>query len=231
MTQSFWVPDLKGLDPVFFVDDVETSISRQEIKIHLVKGMEVLQSKELNVDGYFSVSVSEVFGDNIEGPYCVICEYTVNHYAYLNLCYNTKERVGDGNHAFDCFWNVKDGKLVPQYINSRGPARKFFHFQKADYPFKNILVIYIHPVKDEVNPSLKVRIFTDKGTELLKSIGVDSYQPFFVLDIKDLFPEVYQNIEASAIIQIESITENYDVLVMHLNLTDSNIAIDHMTGA
>ncbi len=231
-TQGFWVPPLKDIDPVLAIDSTETLlIDHQEITIYLIIGNSVVKSRVLNVDGNFSSSISEIFGGNVAGPYTIMCDFWCNNFGYLHVHYDTNNTSGDQVHAHVCSWSVNNTKIVPIPVKSQGRTRKFLHIHVSQRESNvDYLIIHTNPIEGIQELRAKIRLITDFGVEELLNVNLDSSQPINVYNLHKLFPKLSLIAERNAIVQIESVDNNFASSLLHCDLLSGAIAVDHLTG-
>lgn len=233
ITQTFWCPPSKRLDPRIAIDDLETGIAGENFfEIFIVKDSVVIKEKKIKFKNFYQSNLSDIFGEQINGPYYVIVSFFYNFkLPYLHVNYDTKSSCGDNVHCHISHLEIKENKVFLKEIDGdRKNARKFFHFSKINNENCYYLVIHVNKFKNINSNELKIRIFTDKNKEYLFTKQLNFKDPIQIFKIQELFDDKNIEISKSGIVQIESIEENYDGSFIRFNPKNDNIAVDHLSG-
>ena len=75
LRQCLFLPNFKNLDPIIYIDDTETGIYENDIKISLVCENQVLKEENFTTKGFFYKPVKSIFKINEEKEYLVIIEF------------------------------------------------------------------------------------------------------------------------------------------------------------
>ena len=88
----------------------------------------------------------------------------------------------------------------------------------------------MHPTINNSNPDLKIRVLTDTSAEFISNYKLSTNQPVFSFDINKLFPQLFESMKNNAIVQVESIDDNFMGSFIHFNTSKQFICVDHLTG-
>jgi hypothetical protein len=80
------------------------------------------------------------------------------------------------------------------------------------------------------NPDLKIRVLTDTSNEFILNYKLSIKKPVFSFDINKLFPQLFKAMKNNAIVQVESIDDNFMGSFIHFNSYNQFISVDHLTG-
>ena len=86
LRQCLFLPNFKNLDPIIYIDDTETGIYENDIKISLVYQNQVLREENFT-SKVFSKSVKSIFKINEEKEYLVIIEFKSFSEIYSHVQY------------------------------------------------------------------------------------------------------------------------------------------------
>ena len=198
--------------------------------VNIVKKSKIINSKFLKIDNFFSSKISEIFNEQIQTPYSVLCEYWfIEDSDYMHIHYDSVTSPGDQTHSHECNWNIKENKIFVNNLKGNQRARKFFHIHKNINNCVNYLTIPTHMTQNE-QPAIKLRIITDKKYEYVKNIKLETNNPIHIINIENEFPEYSDNTSDCAVIQLESGEDNFNCDLIHLNNDIDAVAVDHLTG-
>jgi len=236
LSQGFWVPPSRKIDPTIILDSFETGIKGDSpLEILLVKNSVVLKKKKIIVNDFFQSSISKIFNEFTPGPYHLYLNFYANIFnnnknVYAHVNYDTKDNCGDSVHTMAHNLSFDNEKIKQIEIRSTGNARKFMHFSKPSDDIQNYLVIHVDKVKGKISLKFNIRIYTDKMKEYLFPQEVSCSEPTFIIELKELFNGIKVDMKENGVLQVESVDHNFDGLLMCLNSKTEEVAIDHLTG-
>ena len=113
ITNGFWCPPSKKIDPRIFIDNLETGIKGENhLEIFLVKESKIVKKKKIIFNDFFQSTISNIFNEFISGPYYVIATFFKNSTSsYLNVNYDTTDNCGDSVHGHECNVAIDDDKI------------------------------------------------------------------------------------------------------------------------
>lgn len=237
--QSFWCPDLDGLDPNIFIDSIETGVSGEnEIKIFIMKDNKITNKKKVRFKENLNLPLSEIFNEEIKGPYICLISFKhnfSNKYIHMNynVRHNNKVIIGDCVHSLDSNLLIDENdQPLSKIIEKQSNALKFMHFSKLSEKENYFLLVHVPKLKNFSKQELKIRIHTDEKYEYILKEVLDPEKKINVFDLKKILKEknIQLFMKSKGIIQIESPVYNYPGYLMKVNKINKSVAIDHLTG-
>lgn len=229
-SQSFWCPPSDNLDPLIFIDSFETQLTNNESNFYLVENNKIIESKKINFEKSFKMSVSQIFEKKIKGPYTLMVEFYYNNFAYCNINYNNNKSSGDNVHAHESFWREEEGKFLPLLLKDKKTAKKFFYFKKLEPNVTNYILLNINKKEQYLSKQIKFRILLDNNKEYLKSIEVNFDKIILDINLNELFDFSSFGKFNYGIIQLESLYDNMQASFISHNKFNDIVCTDHFTG-
>ena len=232
ITNTFWCPPSKIIDPRIAIDNLETGIKGENhLEIFLVKESMIVKKKKIIFNDFFQSSISNIFNEFISGPYYVIATFFRNSgFGFLHVNYDTNDNCGDNVHCHISNVTVENNKIKIIESGEKSNARKFFHFSKINEENHYYLIVHVNKVKDVNNPKIKIRVYTDKFKEYLFTRDLNFYEPLQIFELKKLFNGINIDMDKSSVVQIESTDRNYEGCFIRYNPKNETVAVDHLTG-
>lgn len=225
-THLVYCPQVKGLDPYILIDDEETGVKIQEIKISILKNNKVFKEKKLKFSGVFFKKISQIFG-KINCEYIISISFLSYGHSYFNIFYNINNNYGDSVHSHETKWDISKNYFSTE-ISSDGNTRKFFLINKNKDQSNHFLVLNNVLIENKEFINLYIRILTDNYEEFVIKKKLENKTPCTIINLeKDILFLKDLKFE-NAIIQLESYEHNIDGSVICVN--ENAIAVDHLTG-
>ncbi len=231
--QGFWCPYHEDLNIMIAIDNEELGINnRQKIDIFLIFDDVIIEKKEIEVDRIYKNYINKIFDHDIKRDFTIIAKLHQNKRGFLHVHFDSISSPGDQVHSDIINCEINDNIITYNRSAKKGNSRKFFHLHK--YPnndlCKNYLIVNLHPTQENLNSDLKIRVLTDNNNEFVYNFKLEKYQPVFSFEIETIFPNIFDKMSNNAIIQIESLDDNFMGSFMHYNKNTQTICVDHLTG-
>ena len=231
--QGFWSPYHKNLNTMIVFDNEELGIlGNQTVELFLIFKDQIIEAKKIEVNKFYKNHINKIFDYNIDRDFTIIAKLHRNKIGFFHIHFDTFHLPGDQNHSDVLNCEIIDKKLTYPRLNKKGNSRKFFHIHKGkdNNLSKNYLIVNLHPTINNSNPDLKIRVLTDTSAEFIFNYKLSTNQPVFSFDINKLFPQLFESMKNNAIVQVESIDDNFMGSFIHFNTSKQFICVDHLTG-
>ena len=231
--QGFWSQYHESLNTLIVFDNEELGIlGSQTVELYLIFEDQIIEAKKIQVNKFYKNYINKIFDYNIDRDHTIIAKLHRNKVGFFHVHFDTFSLPGDQIHADIINCEIIDKKLTYPKLNKKGNSRKFFHIHKDkdNNLSKNYLIVNLHPTNENSNPDLKIRVLTDTSNEFILNYKLSKNQPVFSFDINKLFPQLFEKMENNAIVQVESIDDNFMGSFIHFNKHGQFISVDHLTG-
>jgi len=228
--QAFWIPPIKNILIIIFIDPYETQILHQEIQIDFFRNSEHLLTlnKSLNNSNCFNVDPHEFGGLKEEGVICVVkfTEEDASLFAYAHIGFKVGESQSDVVHMhISPVTNILNNKI--QTVANGKSCLKFMHFPiLKDESCCSWIMVWNKDIHHGDN-QFSLRIINSKGRENIFYLQFSKKEIIKVVNLNELVDKDSDN---HYIAQIESVCANYDATLLTHNKNTDHIAVDHLTG-
>lgn len=233
---AFFIPDFKLHVPLVLVSSSQIGYLPKRIMIHLIaEDAQPIARKEVGIEtDNATVDFKHVFcGQDIAGSINAIIEFDrdIGEFpslpeAYVHVYYRSPQGLGDQVHSLSTFGYRDDP--FSKYKSYR--CRKFAPFLKDKQIEFVYSVINATPgVRASHDDSIKIRIFTDSGSEFVLSRKLS---PAGITNIRgtDLFAHLPVEIHSAAVVQLEHETTNFNASWFAIDKPGGHLGVDHFTG-
>ena len=233
---AFFIPDFKLHAPLVLVSSSQVGFRPKRITIHLIaEDAQPIVRKEVAIENdNATVDLKNEFCDqDLAGSINVIIEFDrdIGEFpsvptAYVHLYYRSPQGLGDQVHSHSTVGYSEDP--FRKYKSYR--CRKFAPFIKDEQTeFIYSIINATSGIKALGDDSIKIRIFTDLGSELVLSRKLSSAG---ITNIRgaELFANLPIEINSSAIVQFEHETTNFNGSWYMVDKSSGHLGVDHFTG-
>ena len=225
LTQCFYCPDIKDVDPIIILDPNETGLYENKIRLFVIKDNIIPFEKEISTIGLFRENVSNMFNIN-SGNYCFFIEFKSLGSSHAHVHFANKKNVFDQVHMHETHWKYDGNKLQSQEVVKKNNCRKFFFYDFKNEKLENLIIINNEKIKDKNHTNIKLRLIQKKNEHCI-NLKISPDKPILVINIKNVFKEI---LNENLIIQIESYDYNFNASGIIFNKITGEICTDHFTG-
>ena len=231
LRQCLFLPNFKNLDPIIYIDDTETGIYENDIKISLVCENQVLKEENFTTKGFFYKPVKSIFKINEEKEYLVIIEFKSLSEIYSHVQYKFSDtKLCDQVHLHPINWEINDNLLMSKG-ETKGTSRKFgYILKRKNQNQSDFFNLHINPKKNNYEVEIVLRLLTDTDNENIKKMKLKIDKPIINLNIRKIFSNLDESMKKVAVVQLESKTDEINGNFLRIDSEKKVVATDHLTG-